>query len=159
MHMLYCILAILFTLNGICICFLTHACMDSFVWVCMHIFEMCCMFNHHFGLPANLLSILWFIFARVFPFHPSTITCCQGVHSSPPPYVRTFHAPSLTHCSCNTLATNRGILLASVRNHGQGITIRPTARTPTPNGLRSDWEFLARRSPYMLAGPAPSKET
>ena len=156
MHMLYCILAILFTLNDICIFFLMHACVDYYVCVCMNISEMCCWFNYYFWFRANLLSILWCIFTRVFPSHLSTIIGCQGRHSSQPPCVRTTHAPSLIHCSCHTLATSRFILLSSVRNCGQGITIQPTLGTPTPNILRSNLDFLPRRYPYMLAGPAPS---
>lgn len=156
MHMLYYIPAILFTRNGICICLLTHACMDYIIWVCMNLSEMCCWFNHHFALLANSRSSWWCIFARVFPFKPSTVIGFQGVHSSQPSCVRTSHALSLTRCNCHTLDTNRVILLVYVRNRGQGITIQPIAGTPTPNGLRSNWGFLLGRSPYMLAGPSLS---
>ena len=62
--------------------------------------------------------------------------------------VRTSHTPSLTHCINHTLATDKVILLASVRHHGQGITLRPTIGTPTPNGLTSNWDFLLGRSPW-----------
>ena len=113
-------------------------------------------FMHHFGFLANLLSSLWCIFPHVFPSHLSTIIGCQGAHSSQPPFVRTSHGPSLIHYSCHTLATNRVILLAFVQNHGQGITVRPTAGTPTQNGLRSNWDFLSGISPYMLVGPTLS---
>ena len=128
----------------------------SFIWTILYaiiwiLLEMCCWFNHHFGLPAHLLSNLWCIFARVFPSQLSTVTGCQGVHPSQPTCVRTSHAPSFTHYSSHTLATGRVILLASVWNHGQGISIRPIAGTSTPNGLRSNWDFLSGRSPYMLA--------
>ncbi len=150
MHMLYCIPSIVFTLNGICIIFLTHACKEYYVWVCKNISKMCCWFDHRIGFPANLLSSLWCIFASVFPSHPSTITGCQGAHSSQPTCVRTYHAPSLTHRSYHTHNTNKGILLASVQNCGQGITIRPTTRTTTPNGLRSNLEFLPGRSPWHV---------
>jgi len=40
-----------------------------------------------------------------------------------PLYVRTSHTPSLTHCISHFLATDRVILLASVRHRGQGITL------------------------------------
>jgi len=40
------------------------------------------------------------------------------------------HTHSLTHCISHTLATDRIILLASVWHCGQGITLRPIARTP-----------------------------
>ena len=40
-------------------------------------------------------------------------------------------------------------------NRGQGIIVRPIAGTPTPNGLRSNCDFLPRRSTDMLVGPAP----
>ena len=131
----------------------------------MYLFSYACMYGlfyismyeyHHFGLLANLLSILWCIFSHVFPSKPCTIIGFQGAHSPHPQLVRTSHAPSLTYCSCHTLATNNDILLASVRNCDQGITIRPTAGTPTPNGLRSNWDFLLGRSLGMLAGPTSS---
>jgi len=77
-------------------------------------------------------------------------------HSPHPPCVRTTHAPSLTCCICHTLATNRDILLASVCNRDQGDTIWAIVVTPTPNSLRSSWDFLPGRSPNMLAGPTPS---
>jgi len=44
--------------------------------------------------------------------------------------VRTAHAPYLAYCNCHTLATNKEILLASMQNRVQGITIQPTTRTP-----------------------------
>lgn len=152
MHMLYCIPTILFTLNGICIFFLPHSCMDYSVWVCMNISKMCCWFKNHFGFPYHSLPSLWCIFARVFPSRPSTITCFQGAHSSQAPCVRISHAPSLTHYSCHILATNKVILVGSMKNHDQGISIGPTVKTPTPNSLRSNWDFLLGRSPDMLAG-------
>ena len=122
----------------------------------MNLSKMCCCFNHHFWLLTNLISILWCIFARVFPSKSHTIICFQGSHSPHPQCVRTSHAPSLVCCNNHTLSTNRDILLASVWNRGQGITVRPTAGTPTPNGLRSNWDFLSGSSPYMLVGPTPS---
>ena len=45
---------------------------------------------------------------------------------------------SLTLYIHHTLATDRVILLPFVWHRGQGITWRPTARTPTPNILRSN---------------------
>lgn len=75
------------------------------------------------------------------------------MHSSQALCVRTSHASSLTHCSCHTLDTNIVILVASMQNHSQGITVRPIVGTPTPNGPRSNWDFLLRRFPDMLAGP------
>jgi len=113
---------------------------------------MCCWFNHHFGLSTALLSILWYIFARVFPSQLSSDTSCQGAHSSHPLCVGTSHAPSLTHYSGHTLATDRVILLASMRHCGEGITLRPTIGTPTLNDLRSTWDFLPGRSPWHVGG-------
>ena len=69
-----------------------------------------------------------------------------------PPCVRTSHSPSLTHFRGHTLATNIVILLASMRHRGQGITLRPTAGTPTPNGMMSNWDFLQGRSPWHVGG-------
>ncbi len=66
--------------------------------------------------------------------------------------VGTSHTNSLTHYIIHTLATDRVILLASVWNHGQGITLWSTAGTPTPNGLRSNWDFLPGRSPWHVGG-------
>jgi len=66
--------------------------------------------------------------------------------------VGTSHAHSLTHCINHILSTDRVILLASMRHRGQGITLRPTAWTPTLNGLRSNWEFLLGRSPWHVGG-------
>ena len=61
--------------------------------------------------------------------------------------VITSHTPSLTSCISHTLATDRVILLAYVRHHGQGIMLWPTSRIPTPNCLTSNWDFLLGRSP------------
>lgn len=113
---------------------------------------MCFCFNHHFGFSGYLLSSLWCIFTHVFPSHLSTITGYQGVHSSQTTCVRTSHAPFLTHYSGHMLATDKVILLSSMQNHGPGITIRPTTRTPTPNGLRSNWNLLPGRSPWHIGG-------
>ena len=123
------------------------------VWIFLKCIDW---FNHHFVLPTDLLSSLWCIFAHVFPSHLSTITSCQGTHSSQPTCVKTSHSPSLTHYSGHILATDRFILLASVWNLSQGIAIQPTAGTPTLNGLRSNWDFLLGKSLDMLAHLAPS---
>ena len=127
--------------------------MYKYVWIFMKCVDC---FNHHFGLLANLPSMLWCIFARVFPSKPSIVTGFQGAHSPNSPCVRTVHARSLSYCNYHTLATNIVILLASMRNCGQGITVWPTVGTPTRNGLRSNWDFLPGRSPNMLVGPTPS---
>jgi len=66
--------------------------------------------------------------------------------------VGTSRTHSLTLCINHTLTTDRVILLASVWHCGQGITLRPTARTPTTNGLRFNWDFLLRRSPWHVGG-------
>ena len=113
-------------------------------------------FNHHFGLSADLLSSLWCIFTRVFPSKTRTIIDFQGMQSPHAQCIRNSHAPSFPCCSCHTLATNKDILLASMQNQGQGIIIWPTAGTPTPNGMRFNWDFLLGRSPYILVGLAPS---
>jgi len=91
----------------------------------------------------------------VFPSDPRAITGFQGVHSSHFLCVKTVHAPSLTCFSYHTLATNRDILPASMRNHGQGDTVQPIARTPTPNNMRSNWDLLLGRSPEMMVGQSP----
>ena len=61
--------------------------------------------------------------------------------------VRNSHTPSLTHCISHTLTTDRDILLASVWHRSQEITLQPTAGTPTPKGLRYNWNFLPEISP------------
>lgn len=73
--------------------------------------------------------------------------------------VRTSHASSLTLCISHTLNTNRVILLASVRHHSQGITLPPNAGTPTPNGLRPNWDFLPGRSLWHVGGSNTVKDT
>jgi len=133
------------------LCMYVWTIMYEYVWIFLKCVDW---FNHHFEFLANFLSNLWCIFAHVFPSHLSTITSFQGAHSSQPTYVRTSHAPSLTHCSGHTLTTNTVILLASIWNRGQDIVIRPNVGTPTPNGLRSNWDFLLGRSSYMLVSPA-----
>lgn len=125
----------------------------NYVWILLKCVDW---FNHHFWLLSNFLSSLWCIFANVFPSKPYIITGFQGAHSPHSPCVRTVHGTSLSCHNCNTLATNMDILLSSVRNCGQGNTIWPTAGTPTPNGLRSTWDFLLGRSPNMLVGPTLS---
>ena len=99
---------------------------------------MCCWFNHHFGLLDWTAFQLVMHLRSCVPF-PTEYTY---THSSQTICVRTSHAPSLTHYSDHTLATDIVILLASVRHRGQGIAIWTTAGTPTPNGLRSNWDFL-----------------
>ena len=111
-------------------------CCDYRIWVDFSTgscaFPLCCVFLAELGLiPFNLE--LTFTFLSLWS-------------------VRTSHTPSLTHCISHTLVTDRVILLASVQHHSQGITLRPTARTPTPNGLRSNCDFLPRRSPWHVGG-------
>jgi len=113
--------------------------MYKYVWILLKCVDW---LNHHFGLLVNFISIFWCIFARVFPSKPRATTGFQGAHSTNSPCVRTVHVPSLSYCSCHTLATNIVILLASMRNHSQVITVQPTVGNPTPNGLRSNWDFL-----------------
>ena len=136
---------------------ISYACMCSyFMYMRMNLTKISCWFNHHFGLLAYLPSILRCIFSRVFPFWLYAFTCFQGAHSPHPPCVRTAHEPSLNCCMCHTLATNKDILLASMKNCGQGDTIQPTIGTPRPNGLRSSWDFLPGRSREMFVGLALS---
>jgi len=117
---------------------------------------MCCWFNYHYGSLVSLTSSWWGIFAHLFPSNLHVSIGFQGVHLFHLPCVRTLHAPSLACRASHTLATNKEILLAFVCNRGQGDTVWPIARTPTPNGLRSSWDFLPRRSLDILAGPVPS---
>lgn len=124
------------------------------IYVCVNLIDMCCWFNHHFGLLVHLASSLWCIFARVFPSKLCISTGFQGVHLFHFPCVRTIHAPSLACCAGHALATNKDILLASTHNHGQENIARPIIGTHTPNGLRSSWDFLPGRSPDMLVGLA-----
>jgi len=56
----------------------------------------------------------------------------------------------------HTLAFDKDITLISVEYHSQGITLPPIVGTPTPNGLRSSWDFLLGRSPNMFVVLAPS---
>ncbi len=78
---------------------------------------LCCVFLAELGLiPFNLELV----FTLISPLR-----------------VRASHTPSLTHCISHTLATDRVILLASVRHRGQGITLHPTTGTSTPNVRRS----------------------
>ena len=125
----------------------------KYVWILLKCDDW---FNHHFRLLVNMLSFLGCIFAHVFPSKPRAIIGFQGVHSPHLPCARTVHAPSLTCHSYHTLATNRDILLASMINRGQGITVRPIARTPTPNDVMPNWDFLLGRYPYMLVDLEPS---
>ena len=123
MHMSYCIAVTLFTLNDICICFLTHACMNyKYVWILLKCVDW---FNHHFWFLANLLSSLWCIFACVFPSKPPTIIGFQGAHSPNFLCVRTVHAPFLTHRSCHTLSINKDILLAFMWNRVKALPYDP----------------------------------
>lgn len=99
---------------------------------------------------------MWCILACVLPSRSHAIKGFQGVYSPHFACVRTIHAPSLTHRSCQTLTNNREILLCSLQNFGQGDIRWPTAGTPTPKKLMSNWDFLPWRSPGMLAGQTPS---
>ena len=88
---------------------------------------LCCVFLSELGLISFNLELTF----TSFPFRS----------------VGTSHTPSLTHYISHTLATDIVILLASVRHHDQGITLQPTAGTPTPKGLRYNWNFLPEISP------------
>jgi len=66
--------------------------------------------------------------------------------------VGTSHTPSLTHCISHTLVADWVNLLASMWHRGQGITLWPTAGTPTPNNLRSNWDFLPGISAWHVGG-------
>jgi len=63
---------------------------------------------------------------------------------------------SLEFLQGNTLAFDKDIKLTSACYRSQGIALLPTSGTPTPNGLRSSWELLLRRSSDMLVGPSIS---
>jgi len=129
---------------------------NLFIYVCMNLTVMCHWFNYHFGLLVNLPSSLWCIFSCVFPSKLCVYTSFQGTHSFHLRYVGTIHEPSLACCTCHTLSTNKDISLASSYKHDQDDTVQPTVGTPTPNGLRSSWDFLSQRSLDMLAGPTMS---
>jgi len=58
MHMLLLYFSCLGYANDICIFFLTHVSVDFSIYVCMNLIEMCCWFNHHFGLLVHLPSSL-----------------------------------------------------------------------------------------------------
>ena len=62
---------------------------------------------------------------------------CLVLHVTPFPPSRTSYLPL-----CTTLV--------------KGDTVWPTAGNPTPNDLRSSWDFLLRISPNMLVGPTTS---
>ena len=122
---------------------------------CMKLYETCC--RRVVGLNITLdVSITCFLAGDAsclcFPFQAEYY---YRFPRGTPHFmcVRTAHAPSLTCRSYHILATNRDILLASVKNSSQGIIVRPTVRTPTPNGPRSNWDFLSGRFPDMLVGP------
>jgi len=70
--------------------------------------------------------------------------------------VRTSPCISLDTLQGHTLSSNKDILLTYARYRTQGITLLPTARTPTPNGMRCSWDFLLGRSHNMLVGPTLS---
>lgn len=55
----------------------------------------------------------------------------------------------------HTLAFDKVIILTSACYCGQGTTLVPTTGNPTPNGLRSSWDFLLGISLDTLASLAP----
>ena len=70
--------------------------------------------------------------------------------------VRTSPHISLNSLQGHTLASDKDIFLTSVRYCNQGIASLLIVGTPTPNNLRSSWDFLPRISLDMLAGPTSS---
>ena len=113
----------------------------------VHVILPCMMWLPHpsgTALPKVVHALLCCVFLAEFGLIPFNLELTFT--SFPLQSVRTSHTPSLTHRITHTLAIDKVILLASVRHHGQGITLWPTARTPMPNGMRSNWDFLLGRS-------------
>ena len=55
----------------------------------------------------------------------------------------------------HALASEKFMILTSMIYHDQGTTLLPTIGTPTPNGLKSSWDFLPGISLDMLVGLEP----
>ena len=73
-----------------------------------------------------------------------------------PLYVLEPPCISLDSLQGHTLASNKVIILTSTHYINQGNNVLLSVGTPTPNSLRSSWDFLPRRSIDMLVGLAPS---
>jgi len=57
-----------------------------------------------------------------------------------------LHASHLTFHRVTHLLSPKVTILHSTHFCSQDITLPPTIGTPTPNGLKSRWDFISRRS-------------
>ena len=139
------------------ICCLTYA----FVYelFCMRLYESCqryvVVLTCHFGLWTIPLPACDFI-QLVCSFHVAYYYKLLRDIFHFPLYVLEPPCISFDSLQGHTLSSDKHITLTFVHYHSQGITILPTVGTPTPNSLRSSWDFLPRRSTDMLVGPTPS---
>jgi len=114
--------------------------LSYFAWCDFHIRVDC--FSRSYACP---LCCVFLVELGLIPFNLELTFTSFPLRS-----VGTSHTPSLTHCISHTLVADRVIILSTVQHHGQRITLRPTARTPTPNSVRSSWDFLPRISPWHV---------
>ena len=126
----------------------------TIVWILL---KSCCWFNPSlwsqlFCFPSSDVIQLMCSFQAVYYYRLLRDTLIFPLHVLEPPYI------SLDWQQGYTLASNKYILLTFARYCSQGTTLLPTVGTPTPNSMRSSWDFLLGRSPDMLTSPTPSTQ-
>lgn len=114
------------------------------------------MLTHHFSLWTILLPVCDVIhlvcsFQVTYYYMLLRDTLPFPLHMIKPPCI------SVDLLQGGTLAFDKAIMLTYMHYHSQEITLLPTVGTPTPNCLRSSWDFLLGRSHDMMVGPTPSK--
>ena len=92
----------------------------------------------------------------MFPSGYVLLQASKGYTYFPLLCVRTSPFISLDLLQGHTLSFVKDILLTSTHYRSHGIALLLTIGTPTPNSMRSSWDFLPGRSPNMLVGPTPS---
>ena len=138
---------------------LSNICCLTYIFVCglihMQLYESC--WRCGVGLTITLNCQLIY-----FPtFDASSLVCsllswapiyvAKGcTHLTPHVLEPVIRLPWLTASVTPLLLTELSYL--SLRHCGQGIILWPTTGTPTPNSLRSNWDFLPGRSPWHVGG-------
>jgi len=116
--------------------------MDYSVCLCLNLIEACGWYNPSILIANYPTFYLVMSFISCVPFQDACYhRLLRGTLFSPSVCWNLSYT-FLDLLQGHTLDSNKDILLTSTRNHSQGNTVLPTAQTPTPNGLRSSWEFI-----------------
>ena len=139
-----------YVLFNLCICVWTI--LYAIVWILL---KTCCCINFSLWIVDYLASSIWCHSPCVFLSRCVLLQASKGHTSFYTMCVRT-PCISLDSLQGHALASDKDILLTSVLYRNQCIALIPIVGTPTPNSLRSNWDFLLGRYPYTLVGLALS---